>query len=416
MKKHILLLLCMLIILSNMMPISANAASPPNVAAPTAILIDAKTGRVLYEKNCDEKRYPASTTKIMTCILALELGKLDDIVTIGTNPQKIERGSSQVYLIPEEQVKFEDLVYALMLSSANDAAIAIAEHIAGSVEEFAVLMNNKAKELGANNTNFVNPSGLHHNDHYSTARDLSTIAKYAMNNSMFREFVSTVRHTIPATNKQPERDYIVTSNKLIWKTSKYRYENATGIKTGYTSKAQSCLVSGAKKDNTELIAVFLGSQAKACYTDSVALFEFGFSTYKSVDLLRRDQIVDTLTLNSPQKKVNLLASSDLSCSLTEEEAASIKAEVTIKENLGLPIAQGDVLGSVAYSIADYEIGKVDLVAAEDVEKPQLIKIKKGSWGKYVLWAILLFLFYRALVTYNKIKRRRNMSRFIYTKR
>ena len=248
----------------------------PDISSPSAILIDSKTGRVLYEKECDVKRYPASTTKIMTGILCIELGSLNDIVTIGTNPSQIERGSSQIYLIPGEQLTLEQLLYAMMLESANDASIAIAEHISGSVEEFVKLMNKRAKELGANDTNFVNPHGLHDDNHVTTARDLALIAKHAMTLPKFREVVATVNYTIPETNKQPARDYITNSNKLIWKINKtYSYDYAIGIKTGYTTKAKNNLVAGALKDDMELISVVMNenstNSSSNMYTNTIEL-------------------------------------------------------------------------------------------------------------------------------------------------
>ncbi|MDF2520269.1 MAG: DacC, partial [Clostridia bacterium] len=173
MKRFTAILIAAIIILSTI----SVYAEPPQVAAPSAILIDAETGRVLYEKNADVKRYPASTTKVMTGLLAAEYNKPDEKVTASQNVVNIERGSSQIYVVPGEVLTMEQLLYALMLESANDAAIAIAENISGSIEEFAKLMNERAKSIGAVNTNFVNPNGLHNDNHYTTARDLALIAR-----------------------------------------------------------------------------------------------------------------------------------------------------------------------------------------------------------------------------------------------
>jgi D-alanyl-D-alanine carboxypeptidase (penicillin-binding protein 5/6) len=214
----------------------------------------------------------------------------------------------------------EQLLYALMLESANDAAVAIAEHISGSVEEFAKLMNKKAKELGATNTNFVNPNGLHNDNHYTTARDLAMIAKYAMTLDKFRSVVKEVKYTIPKTNKQEERNYITNSNKLIWKTyDKFRYEYATGIKTGYTTKSKQCLVGGAKKGDMELISVVMGAEGQNIYTDTVGLFEYGFANYQNVDILKKDQIVTTVPIEEGTEKINLLAAEDFSIMLSQSE-------------------------------------------------------------------------------------------------
>src|SRR5690554_3674131 len=186
-----------------------------NILSPSAILIESNTGQILYEKNIDERLYPASTTKIMTALLLLEEGNLEKVIEINKDvPDLIEQGSSQIYLIPGELITREQLLFALLIDSANDAAVAIAQDISGTVEKFAEKMNNRAKELGAVNTNFVNPHGLHDNNHYTTARDLSLIAKEAMKNSIFREAISTSRYIIPATNKQETR-YLYNTNRLI---------------------------------------------------------------------------------------------------------------------------------------------------------------------------------------------------------
>lgn len=375
----------------------------PAVTAPTAILIDAKTGKVLYEKNADEKHYPASTTKVMTGLLAVEYGKLDEIVTIGTNPPLIERGSSQIYLIPGEQLTLEQLLYALMLESANDAAVAIAEHISGSVEEFAKLMNSKAKELGAKNTNFVNPNGLHNDNHYTTARDLAMIAKYAMTLDKFRSVVKEVKYTIPKTNKQDERNYITNSNKLIWKTyDKFRYEYATGIKTGYTVKSNQCLVGGAKKGDMELISVVMGAEGQNIYSDTVALFEYGFANFQNVDILKKDQIVTSVPLKEGEEKINLLAAEDFSMMLSQAERDKVKTEIKTNDGIKEPIQKGQVLGAMLINVNGAEVKKIDLVSSVEIAAPEKFKFS-FSW----LWmAIGAFLGFRTIVTIRKVKRKK----------
>ena len=383
----------------------------PDITAPSAILIDAKTGRVLYEKDSDVQWYPASTTKIMTAILCIEKGNLDDVVTIGKNPPLIERGSSQIYLIPGEQLTLEQLLYAMMLESANDAAVAIAEHISGSVEEFAKLMNKRAKELGALNTNFVNPNGLHDDNHVTTAKDMALIAKHAMTLPKFREVVSTVNYTIPETNKQPERNYITNGNKLIWKQNKtYSYEHAIGIKTGYTTKAKHNLVAGALKDGMELISVVMNvsnTDTTNMYTDTIALFEYGFKNFSSKKLLTKDQIVTTITIPDSEEKLNLLAAEDFDYIISQNETSNIQSNITLLDNIKKPISKGQILGYISYSIDGEQIHKVNLLAAEELLLPE--KASK-PFLKWLLRLFIAYLIWRTIVVYSRYLRKKRRKR------
>jgi len=387
------------------MPFIPVFGDTPTVTAPTAILIDAVSGKVLYEKNADEKHYPASTTKVMTGLLAVEHGKLDDVVTVGQNPSLIEKGSSQIYLIPGEQLTMEQLLYALMLESANDAAVAIAEHISGSVPEFAKLMNKRAKELGATNTNFVNPNGLHDDNHYTTARDLAMIAKHAMTLEKFRSVVKEVKYTIPKTNKQDERNYITNSNKLIWKTyDKFRYEYATGIKTGYTVKSKQCLVGGAKKGDVELISVVMGAEGQNIYSDTTALFEYGFANYENTPVLKKDQIVTSVSVKDVEEKVNLLAAEDFSLLLSQEERDKVKTDVKTREDIEKPVTKGEALGELIVSLDGKELKRIALLSSVELGTPVKPSFKLNlTW----LWLIIpVFLLYRTVVTIQKSKKRK----------
>lgn len=407
MKKLVTYIMILSIFMSFMQVYGAQ----PAITAPSAILIDAKTGKVLYEKKANEKHYPASTTKIMTGLLAVEHGKLDEIITIGKNPPLVEIGSSQIYLVTDEQLTMEQLLYAMMLESANDAAVAIAEHISGSVEEFAKLMNSKARELGALNTNFINPNGLHDDNHYTTARDLAMVAKYAMTLDKFRSVVKEVKYTIPKTNKQEERNYITNTNKLIWKTyDKFRYEYATGIKTGYTVKAKQCLVGSAKKGGMELISVVMGAEGQNVYSDTVALFEYGFSNYQDVEILKKDQIVTTISIKKSEEKINLLASEDFSMVLSQAEREKVRTEIKTIEPIKEPINKGDVLGAMLVFLDGKEVRRINLLSSVEIAAPK--KLNSHWW----LWMIAGFLLYRTAVTIYKVKRRRHKSVTTYIRR
>jgi D-alanyl-D-alanine carboxypeptidase (penicillin-binding protein 5/6) len=295
-----------------------------------------------------------------------------------------------------------------MLESANDAAVAIAEHISGSVEEFAKLMNSKAKELGATNTNFVNPNGLHNDNHYTTARDLAMIAKYAMTLDKFRSVVKEVKYTIPKTNKQDERNYITNSNKLIWKTyDKFRYEYATGIKTGYTVKAKQCLVGGAKKGDIELISVVMSAEGQNIYSDTVALFEYGFENFENVGILKKDQIATSVSVNGVEEKLNLLAAEDFSLMLSQAERDKVKTEIKTLEDINEPVRKGEVLGKMLVYLDGKEVKTINLLAS--VEIGTVEKLGKGLDLKWLWLIIPIFLLYRTIVTIYKIKRRRYKS-------
>lgn len=415
MTKKVLFVLT-IVLLFSILPIFAE----PNVFGPSAILIDANTGRVLYEKNSTKKMYPASTTKIVTGLLGIEKGNLSDIVTVGINPStKIERGSSQIYLIPNEQMSLENLLYALMLESANDAAIAVAEHISGSIEDFSKLMNQKAKELGAENTNFVNPNGLHADDHYTTAKDLSLIAFNAMKNETFRKIVSTYKYSIPETNKQEAREYIRNSNKLIWDYNKNRhyYEHAIGIKTGYTQKAKHCLVGGAQKDGMELIAVVLGTDKNNLYRDITSMLEFGFENFNYKDIIQENEVIATVNVSGTNELLSLASEEGFCLTLTDNEYDSFKSITDISEEIHPPVQKGDVLGSISYAVNNDIVKTINLVSSRDIESPSptLPDTPKKSWYMWLLYFILIFLLYRGFITFVKLKRKKR-SRTIIVRR
>lgn len=275
-------------LLSILMPVLAAAAvmaysnsiaitaplPPPGTIARSAVLIDADDNGVLFGKNEDEKVPPASTTKIMTAILALESGKLDDPIMISQNAVSVE--PSVLGLQVGDQITLREALTGMMLVSGNDAAIAIAETIAGSVPAFAQMMNDKAKELGAVNTHFVNPNGLTEYDHYSTARDMALIASYAMKNPEFRHIVSLKDYEVKYMDGHTQ--YVTTTNRFL----KSGFKGANGIKTGFTNAAGDCLAASATRGKKTLIAVFYNDDDR--WTDAPAWLEYGFSYYSGEEL------------------------------------------------------------------------------------------------------------------------------------
>ncbi len=293
--KKLFISLIIIILFNFICTTFANASSVPQVDvesvkaslsinAPSALLIEKSSGDILYQKEAFTPMYPASTVKIMTAIIALENSRLDEPVTVSESAiSTVPSGYTVSKIHAGEILSTRDLLYALLVPSGNDAANALAEHIAGNVPAFANMMNEKAKQLGCQNTYFTNPNGVHDANMHTTAYDLALIAKHAMNMEEFRTIVSTETYTLPSSNVYPLNDRVLhNSNHLINTASPHFYEYAIGIKTGYTNPAQNCLVAGAKKDNIEFIAVVLGStfpntgnQAK--FVDAKNLFEFGFT-------------------------------------------------------------------------------------------------------------------------------------------
>ena len=251
---------------------------PPTITGEAAYLIDVETGQTLYSKNGDLSLAPASTTKIMTGLLAIELGNLQDTVTASETmlDYNIVYGT-RIYLEPGEKLTLDDMLYALLLNSANDAAVAIAEHIGGDIQTFVDLMNQKAAQLGLKNTTFKNPSGLNEEGHLTTSHDLARLALAAYGNAKYREYIKTKSHVIDREKTEGVPIEMFNENKLLW-----RDERVTGMKTGYTSVAKNCLVVSAKQDGRELIGVILKSPGREIYTDMQALLDYGFEQFENV--------------------------------------------------------------------------------------------------------------------------------------
>lgn len=269
-----------------------------DVYSEAAILIEKETGKILYEKNINEKMYPASTTKILTAIIAIENCDLNEQAIASKEAvRSVKTGYSTAAIQIGEAFTVEELLKVLMVHSANEAGNILAEHIAGSVEEFAKLMNIKAREIGCENSNFVNPHGAHEDNHYTTAHDLALIGRYAMQNEMFRKIVSTMECSLPNTEYWTEDDSLkygerkfYNTNDLMLSNSKYYYPYVNGIKSGYTTPAKNCLVTGSNRYGFELIAVVLHAETtmngeSARNVDTINLLDYGYSNFNKEDII-----------------------------------------------------------------------------------------------------------------------------------
>lgn len=336
-----------------------------NVKSPSVILFNTNTGKIVYEKNAYEKRYPASTTKMMAAILTLENCNLNDTVTITNTALALPVGYDGFGLQEGEILTVDQLLHLMLIASSNESANALAEHIAGSTSKFVVMMNNKAKEIGCANTNFVNPVGIHNDNHYSTAHDLLLIANYAMQKDTFRKIVSISSYTLPATNKSPERTVMNTNKLLNTHNEKthteniYYYEYATGIKTGYTTYAKNCLVASAKKNGVEYFLVILSASDNEVdnnsqrFSDAKGLFEAAFDNYSLSTIKKAGDLVTSVKIPNAiffKKNLNLLLENDIELLMENED---LKLEITpevklYEDKLVAPISKGDILGTVTY--------------------------------------------------------------------
>lgn len=332
-------------------------SKPPKIEAGAAVVIDMKSGRVLYEKNAYSKRAIASTTKIMTAIIAIEKGDLADKVNVSKRAASI-RGST-INLKAGEELTLEELLYGLMLRSGNDAAIAIAEHIGGSVEQFAAMMNKKAKELGLKNTQFVTPHGLDTPGHYSTAYELALIARYALNNPMFSKIVGTQSKNIAGRG-------LYTTNEMLG-----AYPGADGVKTGYTGQAGRCLVTSATRNGMRIISVVLNCSSRTVRAQSSkAILDYAFSNYKLCKLLEQNKNMGTLpVIKGKAGKVPLISVEGVELPLTEEEKNNMQVEIYLyNKQLTAPVNPNIEVGYIRFVSNENEMAQVSLVTKSGVEK------------------------------------------------
>ncbi len=447
MKKYICALLALLMLVYTAPFALATFDPDAQTSTKCIVLMDADTGTALYEKNADERAFPASTTKIMTCLVALENGNLDDEVTVG---EEVQRGfysqSSMMGLTPGEKLTLRDLIYGLMLVSGNDSAAAIAVHVGGSIEGFADLMNQKAASLGMTGTHYVNPHGVHKEEHYTTARDMAKLASYALQNKDFRAIVSRGSYDIPATNKNHSGYHLENSNKLIHTkpdaTDNYEYRYAIGIKTGDTDAAGRCLVAAAEKDGVTLVSVqFNDPDSNYRFQLAASLFDWGFNNFTEVEAstlglpstvevpVKNSSFDDetggllTLNVDFTNKKIASLSSE---LSRIKDNVSSITTSVATVGELTAPVKKGDKLATVSYTLDGKTLFTADAYASRDVQAmgggvvntPGVPEIEQptprggsaGPWLFIVLVAVVILLIVvgiAALRNRRTLKRRRS---------
>lgn len=335
------------------------AEGVPGVSAQSAVLLCAQDDMSLWEKNATEQLPMASTTKIMTALLALEyVENVEDSVVTITEEMVAVEGSS-MGLRAEDEILLSDLAVGMLLASGNDAANSVALFLAGSQEEFARQMNERAKEIGMHNTGFVTPSGLDAEGHYSTAYDMALLAREALKNSLFREIASSKARMVHFKN--PEKDVQYSNhNKLLW-----LYEGCIGVKTGFTKKSGRCLVSAAERDGTTLIAVTLN--APDDWTDHQALFEYGFSRWKTISLGAQDVSRPVACVGGSREVVTVQGKESGYVTLPVEQANQVTSEIFLPKFLYAPIRAGEPVGAVKYYLEGEKVLTLPILATESIE-------------------------------------------------
>jgi D-alanyl-D-alanine carboxypeptidase (penicillin-binding protein 5/6) len=341
----------------------SDAAVPPALSAPGALLADLDTGQVLYSKDPDSRRPIASLTKIMTGLLVLERSQPSDIVTVGEDasiPEDDRAGISALGLEVGEQISVEHLLYALLLQSANDAAVALADHVSGSVPRFVNAMNRRAAALGMRHTRFRSPNGLDDRG-YSTARDLMTLTRAAMAIPAFDTIVATQFHTIPAPGGS--KRHVQNRDVMLW-----LYEGATGVKTGYTSRAGYCVVATAERDGRRLVAVVLGAPGDA-FSDAAALLDHGFAAFTEHTFVTAGEPNGVVTL--PGGSVPVEVGADLSALVPIAALDDVREQVVVDPSAAYPPAPGERVARLKITLPGLTVGRVPLVVSSVPPPPPI---------------------------------------------
>lgn len=332
-----------------------------DLSAKASILIDGSTGRVLYENNADEKLPIASVNKIMTMLLIIEAvdsGRISMSDMVCVSEYAASMGGSQVFLEPGEQMSVFDMLKAIAVASGNDACVAMAEHIAGSTDAFVNMMNEKAKELGMNNTSFANCNGLDAENHYSTARDVSVMSRMLIRHEKIMQFLGIWMDSL-----RDGKFGLANTNKLI-----RFYSGANGIKTGSTSKAGFCLSASAKRDNLQLIAVVLGCPSSAeRFSDASKLLDYGFANFSFKRIIEKGESTGLApVVKGVSDYVNTEAETDFCTLIRKSNTGKITKEIQYNSNITAPVTKGEKVGEIIFKNDGEEIGKINIVSSEEV--------------------------------------------------
>lgn len=344
----------------------------PTVTADSAILIDASTGAILYAKDIHAKQYPASTTKILTALIAAEKCSMDETVTFSYHAVHSNvPGGSHIAIDAGEELTMEQSLSAILIASANEVSFAVAEHIAGTGawEDFIPMMNERAKELGCLNSNFVNPNGLPDENHYTTAYDLAMIGRAFFSNELLCKYASTKVLHIPPTDKQPDDIYAASTNEML-PGKKYPYEHLVASKTGYTDTAKSCLVSCAEKDGLKLICVVLHDYAPRQYADTIALFDYGFANFETVNVSSVETKYNVSTSGFFYSDIEIFGSSKPFLSLNVEDCITLPKTVDFSQTqsvISYNSSAENTVATITYTYEGHYTGEASVDLATDTK-------------------------------------------------
>lgn len=382
MKRIVVWLTVLITVMSVIVPVKAEG---PEIEAPCAILTEASTGRVIYEKNADESLHPASITKIMTLLIifdAIDDGSISPEDTVTVSEHAASMGGSQVFLEPGETQTIETMIKCIAIASANDACVAMAEHISGSEDAFVQSMNERAEALGMNNTHFVNCCGLDADGHMTTARDVAIMSRELITaHPAIHDYSCIWMDTITHVTRRGESEFVLNNTNKLLK----QYEWATGLKTGSTSLAKFCLSATARRNDIELISVIMASPSgKTRVSDSIALLNYGYgicSLYHDNNMPSIDVIPIKGGIRSD---ISVEYSSQMNYLFTDKyDASLIESHAEYLENLEAPVQKGDVIGQLTYTYDGKFMDSIDIIASES--------IKKAGYGDYInsLWQCFL---------------------------
>ncbi|MBR3152737.1 MAG: D-alanyl-D-alanine carboxypeptidase [Clostridia bacterium] len=373
-----------------------------SIEAEAGLIVETNTGKVIFNQDAENQKYPASVTKILTAIIVIENCDLNDKATVTASAvSNIPDGYVVAPLMIGEEMRIEDLLYALMLKSSNDAAYVLAEHVGGSIDGFSDMMNKKAVEIGCKNTHFVNPNGIHDDNHYTTAYDMYLISNYAMKNETFRKIVSTYEYTLPATNEYSLADRVMeNTNYFLDPDSMYYNEIVKGIKTGTTTEAGNCLITASSKDGLDFITVVLGAETNySRFSETEKMIDYAYENYTLTKLHDKDEVITNIEVDKATKdtkNLDLVISDEIivmnNKSITVDQ---MSPEIKLNDDITAPITAGDEIGTIIYNVDGLQYN-AKLLAANDVEKKTY----------YIEISIAVGVAFVIIIIFVKLKKRR----------
>lgn len=381
-KKRLVSIILLFLILIPM-SLGTYAVEDLNINAKSAILMDASTGAIIYKLNENDRLAPASITKIMTLLLgveAVEKGRisLQDEVRISEHASSIK--GSTVFLEAGEMQVVEELFKAIAIRSANDASVALSEHIAGSEDSFVRMMNERAKDLGMNNTHFANASGWPNDSHYISAHDVAIMSKELLKHSIAHEWLTTYMYDMTVGKRKNSVQTMVNTNRLI-----KEYEGANGIKTGSTNEAGFCLAASAKRGNLQLVAVVMGvNNSRVRFDEAMRMLDYGFANYESIAIGNKGDIIESLPVEKGKiQELDLMLARDSYILLPKGDKGNISKEISLPEFVPAPIGAGDVIGELIVRLDNKEVDRVELVSKSSIDKANLFNILNRTLKSYL---------------------------------